>query len=416
METSGPAIAREAVGPLRKLFTGPDRRLAFGHGWFYRYGVPLGILALIGLGAANYQYLRDARGLHEASAVLLSIGAVVPVAVAVRRPLMGFRLAYPMLFLGTVHARDTEAWPWAPVQIVGFLFVMLMLSFYEDTAVTVWATVLSAGVPFLYADQANAFGVVVLLTVIALLGDILSRRRQARRALAEQTELTELERTRRTILEERTRIAREMHDVVAHHMSMIAVQAETAPFRMTDLSEPVREELAGIATAARAALTDMRRLLGVLRSDDAEALRAPQPGLSEVPQLVETARRAGVQVALELAVDDPDGGAGVREAVGLAAYRIVQEALANAARHAPGGPVHVDGRVAGDQLELSIVNGPATNGVMARPGAGLGLVGMRERAELLGGTLTAGLDGDGGYRVIATLPLEETAPPEERAQ
>jgi signal transduction histidine kinase len=409
METSGPAIAREAVGPLRKLFIGPDRRLAWGHGWFFRYGVPLGVLALIGLAAANYQYLRDTRGLHEATALLLSAGAVVPVALAVRRPLMGFRVAYPMLFLGTVYARDSESWPWAPVQIAGFLFVMLMVAFFEDIAVAVWATGLSVAVPFVYTDQANAFGVAVLLTVVVLLGDILSRRRQARQALAEQTELTELERARRAVLEERTRIAREMHDVVAHHMSMIAVQAETAPFRMPDLSEPVRVELAGIATAARTALTDMRRLLGVLRADDAEALRAPQPGLADVPELAETARRAGVEVALELPAGDPGGREPVREAVGLAAYRIVQEALANAARHAPGGPVHIDGRVVGDRLELSIANGPPTAEATPRPGAGLGLVGMRERAELLSGTLTAGPDADGGYRVVATLPLEERA-------
>jgi signal transduction histidine kinase len=409
METSGPAIAREAVGPLRKLFIGPDRRLVWGHGWFFRYGVPLGVLALIGLAAANYQYLRDTRGLHEATALLLSAGAVVPVAVVVRRPLMGFRIAYPMLFLGTVYARDSESWPWAPVQIAGFLFVMLMVAFFEDIAVAVWATGLSVAVPFVYTDQANAFGVAVLLTVVVLLGDILSRRRQARQALAEQTELTELERARRAVLEERTRIAREMHDVVAHHMSMIAVQAETAPFRMPDLSEPVRVELAGIATAARTALTDMRRLLGVLRADDAEALRAPQPGLADVPELAETARRAGVEVALELPAGDPGGREPVREAVGLAAYRIVQEALANAARHAPGGPVHIDGRVVGDRLELSIANGPPTAEATPRPGAGLGLVGMRERAELLSGTLTAGPDADGGYRVVATLPLEERA-------
>src|SRR4029453_1185714 len=120
---------------------------------------------------------------------------------------------------------------------------------------------------FLYTDQANAMGVAVLMVAIGLLGDVLSRRRQSRRQLAEQTELTEPELARRAILEERARIAREMHDVVAHHMSMIAVQAETAPYRLADLGEPAKGELAVIATAARSALTDMRRLLGVLRAE-----------------------------------------------------------------------------------------------------------------------------------------------------
>jgi signal transduction histidine kinase len=400
METSGPEIARDAVGPLRRLLIGRSRTLSPGRGWFFRYGIPLGFLALVGLGIANIQDLRENRGLLGWVAALLSLGAVLPVALAVRKPLLAWRFAYPMLFLGTIMARGSEAWPWAPVQIVGFLFVLIVLAITENSAVTIWATILSAVPPFLYTDQANALGVTVLLTAVALLGDVLSRRRQSRRALAEQTELTELERARRAVLEERTRIAREMHDVVAHHMSMIAVQAETAPYRVEGLPEPARAELATIATAARAALADMRRLLGVLRAEDDQTPRAPQPGLGEVPELVETARRAGMPVALSL----PDAGT-VPEAVGLTAYRIVQEALANAARHAPGGPVGVVGRVTTDALELEIHNGHPTSAPASYAGAGHGLIGMRERAALLGGTLDAGPDDDGGYTVSATLPF-----------
>jgi signal transduction histidine kinase len=395
VETNGPAR------PLRILVAGPDRRVGIGHGWFYRYGVPLGLLALLGLGAANYQYLVGNRHLEPWVNVFLSAGAVVPVAVAVRRPLLAFRIAYPFLFFGTVMARAADAWPWSPVQILGFLAVLVAVAVTEPSGVTFWATAVTVVVPFLYTDTANAFGVAVLFVAIALLGDIVSRRRTARQALAEQTELTELERARRAVLEERTRIAREMHDVVAHHMSMIAVQAETAPFRLPEMDEPIRDEMAGIAAAARSALTDMRRLLGVLRADDAEALRAPQPGLADLPALVEATRRAGVTVTLTA------GPAAVREPVGLAAYRIVQEALANAARHAPGAAVEVTAGVQGDQLVVTVTNGPPAVTVPPRPGAGLGQVGMRERAELLGGTLTAGPAGDGGYRVRAELPLEE---------
>jgi signal transduction histidine kinase len=396
METIGP------VRPLRTLVAGPDRRVGIGHGWFYRYGVPLGLLALLGLGAANYQYLAGNRHLNPLVNVLLSAGAVVPVAVAARRPLLAFRIAYPFLFLGTIMARASDAWPWSPVQIVGFLGILVAVAMLESSAVTFWAAAVSVVVPFLYTDTANAFGVAVLFVVIALLGDIMSRRRSGRLALAEQAELTELERARRSILEERTRIAREMHDVVAHHMSMIAVQAETAPFRLPGMEEPIRDEMAGIATAARSALTDMRRLLGVLRSDDAGALTAPQPGLADVPALADAARRAGVEVTLP-----PDDLPAVREPVGLAAYRIVQEALANATRHAPGAPVAVDARVRGSDLVVSVTNGPPTTTATPRPGAGLGQIGMRERAELLGGTLDAGPRDDGGYRVTAALPLAE---------
>jgi len=418
MERSGPGLARDAVGPLRRLAIGRDRPRARIQKPFVRYATPLVLLALAGLGVAAAQYLIENRGFHQYPAALLGAGSVLPVMLAFRRPLMAWRLGFLMEFLGVAQARPAEPWPWNPVQIFGFLFVLGALALAEDSAVTAWVTALSLVPVFRYAPDANAWGAAVLLVAVALVGDMVARRRQSRRQLAVQTELSELERAKRAVLQERARIAREMHDVVAHHMSMIAVQAETAPYRIAGLPEPARAELATIATAARAALGDMRRLLGVLRAEDDETPRAPQPGLADVPALVETARRAGVRVALALP-DDPapeagaagqtDGAAGglgaVPEAVGLAAYRIVQEALANAARHAPGGPVRIVGRVVAEALELEIRNGPAVS-VPAPPGApGHGLVGMHERAVLLGGRLDAGRDADGGYTVTATLPF-----------
>jgi signal transduction histidine kinase len=399
METSGPAIAREAVGPLRRLFLGPSRRLPRGRSVFFRYAAPLGILALIGLGLANNQYLQDNREISGAISGLLSVGAVLPVAIAVRRPLVAWRFAFPLLLVGPINAQARESWPWPPVQIIGFLVVLFLVALTEDSGVTAWATGFSIVPPFLFADRANALGASVLLVAIALLGDVLSRRQHSRRQLAEQAELTELERARRAVLEERARIAREMHDVVAHHMSMIAVQAETAPYRLADLPGPVRAELATIATSARSALADMRRLLGALRAETDDALREPQPGLAELPTLVATAQRAGVQVTFTPA----DAGM-VPGPVGLAAYRIAQEALANAARHAPGSPVDVAVRALGDRLELSVHNGPPRSGPVPATGGGHGLMGMRERAALLGGTLSAGPGEHGGYLVTASLP------------
>lgn len=420
METSGPAMARDAVGPLRTLIRGPGRVLPAGRGWFFRYGVPLGILALIGLGFVNNQYLLDNRSLSAGWAALLSVGALLPVAIAVRRPLLAWRIAYPMLYLGVMYANSKESWPWAPTQIVAFLFVLLMVALTEDSAITTWVVGFSVVPGFFYTDQANALGVAVLLVAIGLLGDVLSRRRQSRRQLAEQTELTELERARRAILEERARIAREMHDVVAHHMSMIAVQAETAPYRLGDLGEPARAELATIATAARSALTDMRRLLGVLRAENEDAPREPQPGLAELPALVATAQRAGVPVTLDTPGVPLERSSGtpvwsdiVPEPVGLAAYRIAQEALANAARHAPGGPVTVLVGAEPDRLVLTVGNGPPSTGTgPAQAGTGHGLMGMRERAALLGGTLSAGPEDGGGYRVVAVLPYRADPEPE----
>jgi signal transduction histidine kinase len=399
METSGQAIARDAVGPLRRLFLGPTRTLRWPGHPIFRYAVPLGIMALIGLAAANVQFLQDTRDMWGLYAILLSVGSVVPLAVAVRRPVIGWRIAYPMLFLGTIRANESDSWPWAPVQIIMFLLVMVLVAVAEDTALTVWATAFNIVVPFLYADMGNAIGQMLLFSAVALVGDLVFRRRQSKRALAEQTELTELERARRAVLEERTRIAREMHDVVAHHMSMIAVQAETAPYRVDGLTAPARAELAGIATSARAALSDMRRLLGVLRADDQQALTAPQPGLDELPALIEKAQTSG----LDLTVEITDLTA-VPEPVALAAYRITQEALANAARHAPGGQVRLEARAAEDRLDVVVRNGIGEDGPPPGGSDGHGLIGMRERAELLGGTLHAAPDGAGGFRVEASLP------------
>ena len=154
-----------------------------------------------------------------------------------------------------------------------------------------------------------------------------------------------------------------MHDVVAHHMSLIAVQAETAPYRLDDLSEGTKEEFAALSAAAREALNDVRRLLGVLRSDG-PAERAPQPKLADVATLVEASRRAGVSIDLSMPADD---GTAISHAVGLCAYRIVQEALSNAGRHAPGAWVQVAVERDPDVLRLDIVNGPPATDAPCRP-------------------------------------------------
>ena len=405
METSGPLARRNAMGPLRRLAFGRETARPPATGPVAVYAVPLGLLALTGIGLVAGNYLVENRSLPGWMAALLAIGSVLPVAVMLRRPLLAWRLAVLMVFIGPMYATAQEPWPWNPVQIIGFLVVHGMLAATEESPTTAWATALAIAGVFTYAEQANAWGASVLVVAVAAIGDILARRRQSRRQLAEQAELTELERARRAVLEERARIAREMHDVVAHHMSMIAVQAETAPFRVPGLPGPARAELATIATSARAALADMRRLLGVLRSESDDAPREPQPGPADLPALVATARRAGVPVTLTA-----DDLTGVPGPVGLAAYRIVQEALANAARHAPGGPVTVTVRAAADRLTVTVHSGPARPGPAPAGGGGHGLIGMRERAELLGGTLTAGPDDRGGYRVEAVLPYAADRP------
>ncbi|MEU0570581.1 sensor histidine kinase, partial [Nonomuraea sp. NPDC005983] len=207
---------------------------------------------------------------------------------------------------------------------------------------------------------------------------------------------------------ERARIARELHDVVAHHISMVAVQAETARLAIPGMPDAGAQRLLAIGDTARAALTEMRRLLGVLR-EDAEtdaADRQPQPGLRlrELNDLLDESRAAsgtGTRLILRGSPVTLDPG------VELAAYRIVQEALTNARRHAPGAAVDVELHYTGDALRLLVRdNGPGAS----TAGEGHGLSGMRERAAAVGGELRAGPATGGGFLVEARLPgKDETA-------
>jgi signal transduction histidine kinase len=251
--------------------------------------------------------------------------------------------------------------------------------------------------------RTNAVGVSGLIVAAAVAMDAIRGWRQTREALVVETEHAEQEQARRAVLEERARIGRELHDVVAHHMSLIAVQAETAPYRVGEISEAVSGEFTAISAAARAALAEMRRLLGVLRNDE-EAARTPQPQILQIDEMITTARNAGITV------DYTPAGAleSVPQSIGLCAYRIVQEALTNASRHAPGAAVTVEMVRNEDALRLEVVNGPGRTAVPADGDAALGqgLTGMRERASLLGGALTAGATTDGGFAVTAVLPVD----------
>ncbi|GIE85079.1 sensor histidine kinase [Actinoplanes regularis] len=390
------------MGPLLQLAYGREKIRPAARGRF-RYVLPPIVLALVGLGFVAFEVITDLRDVRPLLAGVIAAGSVLPVAVAYRWPVAAWRLMFPMLFLGVAGAVPDESWPWNTVQIVGALLVLGRLAAVSESMVTIWATILTLVPVFLFAPDANAWGAGMLVVAIAALGDIVSRRRRTRELLAEQSEINELERAKRAVLEERTRIAREMHDVVAHHMSMIAVQAETAPYRLAGLPDGARNELAEIAGAARAALTDMRRLLGVLRAEGQDAERVPQPGYGQIAELVAATRRAGLPVVDELSELDEIG-----EAAGLAAYRIVQEALANAAQHAPGGPVRLRARATGDRLELCVRNKLTTTPDPGRR-PGHGLIGMHERVALLGGELTAGPDGAGHYEVLARIPLQPEA-------
>jgi signal transduction histidine kinase len=260
----------------------------------------------------------------------------------------------------------------------------------------------------------HVFGVLlrVLAILAASLGPVAAWAGAARRSRTQAVERSaERQEIAGTLLEhtargERARISRELHDVVAHHISMIAVQAETARLATPGMPAAGAQRLSAIGDTARAALTEMRRLLGVLREDTATvaAERKPQPGLQQLNELLDEARDAagtGARLIVRGALAALDPG------VELAAYRIIQEALTNARRHAPGAAVDVELHYAGHELRLRIRDngpGPPAGPATPEPGPGHGLLGMRERAAAVRGELRTGAAPGGGFLVEAWLP------------
>jgi signal transduction histidine kinase len=232
---------------------------------------------------------------------------------------------------------------------------------------------------------------VVMLLVRRVIGD---RERRARIAERERDVAA-----REAVVEERARIARELHDVIAHHVSMIVVQAGAERRVLADGNASTREVLESVEKTGRGALTEMRRLLGMLRGDANEPLE-PQPGLDAVPTLVGQLREAGLPVELHVDGERRELPVGIE----LSAYRIVQEALTNALKHAGHARTTVHVRYDPDSLELEIADEGAGNGARAA-GGGHGLVGMRERVALYGGQFDAHPDPRGGFVVRVRLPI-----------
>ncbi|MGH2633650.1 MAG: sensor histidine kinase [Tepidiformaceae bacterium] len=241
--------------------------------------------------------------------------------------------------------------------------------------------------------------------VCAVLGRVLSDRLRMVGTLEIRTQLLEREREERArvaVAEERARIAREMHDIVAHNVSVMVVQAGGARRVIGSDIEPAIEALAAIEKTGRQTLQEMRRLLGVLRTEDGALSLAPQPGLDELAPLIEEVRKAGIVVELnEVGERCP-----LPTGPDLVAYRVIQEALTNVLKHAGQATVRITLKFSRDALELEVVDdGKGPIGDAAQSG-GHGLFGMRERLSLYGGTLQAGPSKAGGFALTALLPLE----------
>ncbi|WP_238443842.1 sensor histidine kinase [Salsipaludibacter albus] len=255
------------------------------------------------------------------------------------------------------------------------------------------------------------WGEVAFAVVVMLASWFVGRWRRMRAERAAQFLRQQEAEARRAVAEERTRIARELHDVVAHQVSLMTVQAGAAQAVVDDDPVAARRAMVAVEETGRQALDELRHLLGVLRPDTEETGRDPQPELADLPRLAGRVRAAGVDVVLEV----EDVPADLPARVQLSAYRIVQEALTNVIRHAGNGArarvavrcVAVDGR---QVLDVEVEDDGGAGGPVPVADGGHGIVGMRERALLLGGDLQVGPTAAGGFRVMARLPLDANAP------
>ena len=375
------------------------------------------IVALICFGAAN-SWLTDRNhtghfGYGAGTLVLAAFVTSAPLVLRSRVPLTAW-LAQSLAIFAASVAIVPRLLTSGDIYIPGSLLVYGLCLYAVTVRCTpriIIAVTAATIVGDAVLDWPTTAAALFLTAIPLLLGTLVRMSRSSARQLAEQERRHSGE---RALLQERQRIARELHDVVAHHMSVIAIQAEAAPYKTADPPPELVESFGEIRASALTGLGELRRLLGVLRTGAPDT--APQPGLADLDALLESARGGGVTVTATSRGDQvplPDG-------VDLSAYRIVQEALSNAMRHAPGSRVSVCLTYRADGLELEVRNdrgadpagrAAASSGPGGRGGpGGHGIVGMRERAAMLGGSLRAGPAGDGGFVVTAVLPVSQARP------
>ena len=362
------------------------------------------ITALICFGTSNSwlatENARNHAGHAMSTLLLIAFVTSAPLVLRTRFPLTAWGAA-ALAIIGTAvvfppRSFDPQA-AYVPASLLVYGLCLYAVTVRCAPRIII-ATAVGTVIVAAFIDQRTTAAAFFLTAIPLLLGTIVRIRRSGQRRLAEQEQRHSGE---RVLLEERQRIARELHDVVAHHMSVIAIQAEAAPYKTVDPAPELVESFGEIRASALTGLTELRRLLGVLRTGDPGT--APQPGLAGLDALLDSARGGGVSVTSRVIGEPVPLPAGVD----LSAYRILQEALSNAMRHAPGSRVSVRVAYRDDSLELEVRNDAgAHDGTPASAAdAGHGIIGMRERAAMLGGTLFAGPTAEGGFRVSAVLPV-----------
>ena len=327
---------------------------------------------------------------------------------------LAWRRRFPLLVLGTVVAGVLVLDPQGQLSVFAALVIVSFTAGAELDPPRAWVGLALTVLPFWIAGAVLG-GTVSDYVAVAVLyggswafGQVLrerTRRTAEAAQRAERAERAREEEARRAVVEERARIARELHDVVTHSISVVAVQTQAVRRRLDPAQRREIDDLRAVEATARQAMAEMRRLFGVLRAEGERPSLSPQPGLDQLDRLVEENRAAGVPVSVEVAGEPVPLSPGL----GLAAYRIVQEALTNVRKHAPGGRVTVRLRYGDHELDLDVEDTGGAAGETA-DGSGYGLVGMRERVALYGGTLDVGARPGGGFVVRACLPFREGAP------
>lgn len=370
--------------------------------------VLLALAALLAL-VLTWHTLGQDFGISPPVAGLLATAQVLPIAAALRWPRVAWSCSTAVLIGAALVVRAAgvdDLWPDPNLYVhLGVMLIAGSRSSFGELGV-MWAALVGAGiVTVTVGDVSGSPGLletIGLASIVVVVAGVVSNatrtRERALTELAAQQRTAEAQRIGTALLQERARIARELHDVVAHHMSVIAMQAEAAPLRADVLPAVTTEALVSIRASALDGLAELRHVVGLLR-DAGSDTTAPQPELRDLDGLLDDLRAAGVQVEIEAHGKPGRYSPGVQ----LSAYRIVQESLSNAMRHAPGSSITVELRHAPDRLGIAIRNAcPTSTGEDA--GAGHGLLGMQERASMLGGTLDVGPTDDGGYLVTAWLP------------
>jgi signal transduction histidine kinase len=347
------------------------------------------------------------RSLNEVSIAGLFVLAVASGALYWRRsrPLvvLGVTLSASALSVGLTSLGSVGA---AELELVGVAMFVALYGVGRYATDDRWSQIGLGGVFAVIALSATVEGVTPVGIgfgfVVAFVVWYLGRRLRLRAERASELEREQAAEARRAIAEERTRIARELHDVVAHRVSLMTVQAGAAKTVAADDLESAVQAMEAVEEAGRQALSELRHLLDVLRPEAEVDGLGPQPGLGDVPRLVGQFEQAGLEVSLTM-----DGArTDLPARVGLSAYRIVQEALTNVLKHA-GPTARTDVRLSTDDDRVAIEVLDDGRGATILPGSGQGIVGMRERAQLLGGSLETGPRPGGGFRVVGSLPIDE---------